>query len=61
MKTAHVALTPDQVAHLTKLTNNGNVAVKTYRRAQALLALHQGLSYAAVATQQQVRYATVWQ
>lgn len=61
MKTAHVSLTPDQVAHLMELTSVGPVAVKTYRRAQALLALHQGLSYAAVATPQRVRYATVWQ
>jgi len=61
MKTAHVSLRPDQVAHLMDLTSAGTVAVKTYRRAQALLARHQGLRYAAVATQQRVRYATVWQ
>lgn len=37
----------------------GTVAVKTYRRATALLALHQGASYADVARQLRVRYATV--
>lgn len=35
------------------------MAVKTYRRATALLALHRGASYADVARQVQVRYATL--
>ena len=46
METPHVTLRAVQVAQLTELTRRGTVAVKTYRRAQALLALHQGLSYA---------------
>ena len=59
MEKAHVTLTPEQVAHLTELTSRGTVAVKTYRRATALLALHQGQSYSAVARHLQVRYKTV--
>ena len=59
MEKAHVTLTPEQVAHLTTLTSCGTVAVKTYRRATALLALHQGQSYSAVARHLRVRYATV--
>ena len=59
MKKSHVTLTPEQVAHLTELTSCGTIAVKTYRRAPALLALHQGQSYSAVAGHLQVRYAIV--
>lgn len=59
MEKAHVTLTPEQVAHLTDLTSRGTDAMKTYRRATALLALHQGQSYSAVARHLQVRYATV--
>lgn len=44
---------------MTDLTTRGTVAVKTYRRASALLALHQGQSYSAVARQLQVNYNTV--
>ncbi len=59
MGKAHVTLTAEQVAHLTELTTRGTVAVKTYRRATALLALDQGQSYCAVARHLQVRYDTV--
>lgn len=59
MQKIHVTLTADQVAHLTELTTRGTVAVKTYRRATALLALDAGQSYSAVAATLGVRYATV--
>ena len=59
MKKSHVTLTPEQVVDLTELTSRGTIAVKSYRRATALLALHQGHRYSAVARQLQVRYATV--
>lgn len=59
MKTPHITLTSDQEARLINLTSCGTVAVKTYRRATALLALHRGASYADVARQVPVRYATV--
>jgi hypothetical protein len=42
MAKSHLTLTPEQVRHLTELTTRGTVAVKTYRRARALLALHAG-------------------
>lgn len=59
MAKSHLTLTPEQVSYLTELTTCGTVAVKTYRRARALLALHAGQSYTAVAAQLGVRYATV--
>ncbi len=59
MQKAHVTLTSEQVAHLTELTTRGTVAVKTYRRACALLALHQGQSYSAVARTLHTKYDTV--
>ena len=59
MKTPHLTLTTAQQQHLHALTTRGTVSVKTFRRASALLALHAGQSYAAVARTQQVRYATV--
>ena len=59
MEKAHVTLSVEQVAHLTDLTTRGTVAVKTYRRATALLALARGQSYSAVARHLQVRYTTV--
>jgi transposase len=59
MTTSHLTLTPEQVAQLTELTTRGTAAVKTSRRATALLALHAGQSYSAVAATLGVRYATV--
>lgn len=59
MKAPHISLTLEQEICLTDLTTRGTVAVKTYRRATALLALHRGASYADVARQVAVRYATV--
>jgi len=59
MPKSHLTLTPEQVTHLRELTTRGTVAVKTYRRAQALLALPAGPSYTAVAAQLGGRYVTV--
>ncbi|TGE12836.1 helix-turn-helix domain-containing protein [Hymenobacter elongatus] len=59
MQKSHVTLTSAQEAHLTELTTRGTVAVKAYRRATALLALHAGQSYCAVARQVGVKYSTV--
>jgi transposase len=59
MKTAVLLLTSEQAQHLTELTSRGRTAVKAYRRATALLALHQGRSYSAVGRQLGVRYDTV--
>ena len=59
MKARHLTLTPEQEVRLTDLTTRGTVAVKTYRRDTALLALHRGASYAEVTRQVGVRYATV--
>ena len=59
MEKAHVTLSAEQVAHLTELTTRGTIALKTYRRATALLALARGQSYSAVARHLHVRYATV--
>ena len=59
MKTPLLTLSAEQIQHLTELTSRDTVAVKTYRRAMALLALHQGQSYSAVGRQLGVRYDTV--
>jgi hypothetical protein len=42
MAQSHLPLTPEQEPHLTELPTRGPVAVKTYRRASALLARHAG-------------------
>ena len=59
MKPPVLPLTAEPIQHLTDLTSRGTVAVKTYRRAAALLALHQGQCYSAVGRHLGVRYATV--
>jgi len=59
MQKSHVTLSVEQVAHLSELTTRGTIAVKTYRRATALLALHEGQSYSAVAATLGMGYATV--
>ena len=49
MKKQHVQLTESDRAQLQELLRKGSLTVKTYRRAQALLALDQGQTYLAVA------------
>ncbi|RZK16765.1 MAG: helix-turn-helix domain-containing protein [Hymenobacter sp.] len=61
MKTPLLTLSTEHVQHLTDLTSRGTTTVKAYRRATALLALHQGQSYSAVGRQLGVRYDTVAQ
>ena len=59
MKAPLFTLRAEHVQHLTDLTSRGTTTVKAYRRAIALLALHQGHSYAAVGRRLGVRYDTV--
>ena len=59
LKTPILSLGAEHVQHLTDLMSRGTVAVKTYRRAAALLALHQGQCYSAVGRHLGVRYDTV--
>ena len=59
MQKSHVSLTPAQAAHLTDMTTRGTVRVRAPRRATALLALHAGQSYWAVARPLGVKYSPV--
>jgi hypothetical protein len=59
MKPPVLPLTAEHIQPLTELTSRAPVAVKTYRRAAALLALQQGQCYSAVGRHLGVRYATV--
>jgi len=59
MQKSSVCLTPAQAAHLTDMTTRGTVRVRAPRRATALLALHAGQSYWAVARPLGVKYSTV--
>jgi transposase len=45
MKKQHVQLTPEDIQHLTDLTNKGNISGRKYKRALALLELHRGKTY----------------
>lgn len=55
----HLTLAASDVSYLTDLLGCGTLPVKTCRRAQALLWLHAGQGYTAVARALQVRYGTV--
>lgn len=55
----HLLLDASDVTYLTELLSGGTLAVKTYRRAQALLWLHQGQRYSSVARLLAVSYGTV--
>jgi putative transposase len=57
--TPHLQLSDTQRSDLQDLVRQGTLAVKVHRRATALLALDQGDSLQAVATQVQVNYNTV--
>ena len=59
MQSPYLSLTPEQQTHLTELTSRGTIQVKVYRRASALLLLHQGQSYSQVARALNIRYSTV--
>jgi len=55
----HVKLTPQDQLYLTKLISKGTLPVKTMKRATALLELHQGKTFGAVAQTLAVSYQTV--
>jgi putative transposase len=59
MAKIHVQLTPDHLLYLTDLLSKGTLPVKTMKRATALLELHQGKTFGAVAQTLNVGYQTV--
>jgi putative transposase len=59
MAKEHVKLTPEHHLYLTELLSKGTLAVKTMKRATALLELHQGKTFGAVAKTLTVDYQTV--
>jgi transposase len=59
MMKSHVLLSDSDRLYLTELVGTGSLPVKTYRRVQALLWLHEGQSYQQVATLLTLRYTTV--
>lgn len=59
MQKQHLTLSDQQHQYLTQLLTQHSLPVNTFKRASALLALHQGQTYRAVANSQQVSYPTV--
>lgn len=59
MQKQHLKLSDQQHKYLTQLLAQHSLPVNTFKRASALLALHQGQTYQAVASSQQVSYPTV--
>ncbi len=59
MEKRHIELTPEERAHLLELVSKGTQPVKTYRRAQGLLAMDEGKTLQAVKQQVGVSYQTV--
>jgi putative transposase len=59
MEKQHIRLTTVERDYLQELVSKGIQAIKTYKRASALLSLDQGSTLEAVATQLQVSYPTV--
>lgn len=59
MQKKHINLSPEQQTYLTQLLTQQTLPVNTFKRASALLALHQGQTYQAVAHSQHVSYPTV--
>ena len=59
MQKQHLKLSTEQHEYLTQLLAQHSLPVNTFKRASALLALHQGQTYRAVASSQQVSYQTV--
>lgn len=55
----YVSLTPEHHLYLTELLSKGTLPVKTMKRATALLELHQGKTFGAVAKTLSVDYQTV--
>lgn len=59
MQKQHLILSAQQYEYLTQLLTQHTLPVNSFKRASALLALHQGQTYRAVAKSQQVSYPTV--
>jgi putative transposase len=59
MKKQHVQLSENDRTYLEKLLRTGELPVKTYRRALALLELNRGKTYTAVAETTQMTIATL--
>jgi transposase len=59
MAKQHITLTPDHQLYLTELLSKGTLPVKIMKRATALLELHQGKTFGAVALTLAVGYQTV--
>jgi transposase len=59
MKKQHVQLTENDRTYLKELLSKGELAVKTYKRALALLELDRGKTYTAVAKTIQASHITV--
>lgn len=59
MEKRHITLTSVERDYLQELLSKGTVAVKTYKRGQALLNLHEGKSLQAAAQRAGVSYLTV--
>ena len=51
MEKRRIELTPEERAHLLELVSKGTQPVKTYRRAQGLLAMDEGKTLQAVKQQ----------
>lgn len=59
MQKQHLTPSDKQHKYLTQLLAQHSLPVSTFKRASALLALHRGQTYRAVASSQQVSYPTV--
>jgi putative transposase len=59
MKKQHVTLSEEHQTYLRELTRKGNLPARTFKRATALLELHEGKTFQAVAQTLAVRSDTV--
>lgn len=59
MEKRHIELTSTERTHLLEIVSKGTQAVKTYKRAQGLLAMDEGKTLQAVKQQVGVSYQTV--
>jgi putative transposase len=59
MKKQHVTLDEGHPAHLRQLLSKGTLPVKTFKRATALLELHEGKTYQVVAQTLGINYNTL--
>lgn len=59
MKKQHVILTDEHQTYLRQLLNKGSLSARTFKRATALLELHQGKTYQQVAQTLNTNYNTL--